>query len=116
VPAIGGGHVLGAFLGGRQVGAVQDHGAAERAYRTNLLRGGRRGHDHSAGRVEQRTGVRDRLGVVAGGVGDQAASPLGRGHPGQQGEAAAHLERADRLHVLMLDVDRGADRPVEHRI
>ena len=70
---------------------------------------GRRGHRHDdgGGNVEPRRVVGDRLGVVAGGHGDDAgASFLGR-ERGQLVERAALLERVGDLEILVFDVDVG---------
>jgi len=47
-------------------------------------------------------GVGHGLGVVTGGVGGDAAAPLGFAEAGEERQAAAHLERAGRLDVLVL--------------
>jgi hypothetical protein len=71
--------------------------------------------------VEQARGVGDRLAVVPRRGGDQAAGALGLRELRDEVDAAAHLERADRLVVLVLDRDLRADElaepgvPVERR-
>ena len=54
--------------------------------------------------------------MIAGGRADQAALALMVGQLGDKVHAAADLERADRLVVLMLDVDLRADEIVQRRV
>ena len=62
---------------------------------------------------KRRDGEGDRLAVVPGRGGDHAAAPLVVGELRDEVDAAAHLEVADRLVVLVLDPDLGADQLVE---
>ena len=66
--------------------------------------------------AEEPRGEGHRLAVVAGRGGDHPGGPLGGGQLRDQVDTAAHLERADRLVVLVLDIDLGADQLVQRRI
>jgi hypothetical protein len=54
--------------------------------------------------------------VVAGRRGDHAAFALLGAQLRDEVDATAHLERADRLVVLVLDVDLGPEQVVERRV
>ena len=58
----------------------------------------------------------DRLPVVAGARGDDAAPPLRRAEARDEVDPAANLEDADRLMVLVLDVGLAAEQLVERGI
>ena len=62
-------------------------------------------HDDGRGHPEQLRGEGDPLGVVPGGVGDDAAATLLRGELGEAVVGAAELERARALEVLALEED-----------
>ena len=95
-----------------EIAAVEDELGAEAAHRGDLDRvrllrdADRRPHAEEAG------GVGDRLAVVAGRGGDHAALPLVCAELRDQVDPAAHLEGADRLVVLVLDEDVGAEQLV----
>jgi hypothetical protein len=65
-------------------------------------------HHDDAWDVEQAAGERDRLSVVAGRIGDDAAALLGRLEPREGVVGAAELERPGALEVLALEEDAGA--------
>ena len=70
----------------------------------------RLGHADDRAHAEEPRGEGDRLAVVAGRGGDHAARPLLRGELRDEVDAAAHLEGADGLVVLVLDPDLRADQ------
>jgi hypothetical protein len=99
-----------------EVAAVEDELRAEPAHRRDLD-GVRALGDADRGRhAEEARRVPDRLAVVPGRGGDHAARPLLRPELRDEVDSAAHLERADRLVVLVLDVDLRADELVERRV
>ena len=61
-------------------------------------------------------GERDRLAVVAGARGDDARGGSSRLQRSDQVQAAANLERAGRVVVLVLDVHVGVERVGEQRM
>ena len=88
--------------------AVQHHLGAMRARRRHLHDG--RGHRHDDGGrdVQPRRVIGDRLGMVAGRHGDDAARLLGCAERSELHQRAAVLERIGDLQVLVFDVDLGA--------
>ena len=70
----------------------------------------RRRHRHHDGRRNAKAGrvIGDRLGMVAGRHGDDAARPFGCRQRGQLGARAALLERVGDLEILVFDEDLGA--------
>jgi hypothetical protein len=112
--ALGEGGGLGA--GVVEVGAVQQHVGALVEDCPELDRVGVVGHDDGAGGAGEAGGVGDALGVVAGGVGDDAAGAFGVGHGEQEVAGAAGLEGSGALLVLVLDDYRGVGGAVELRV
>jgi hypothetical protein len=93
--------VLARFV---EVAAELDHGRAERANGRRLLGIVPHRHDHRARHALALAGEGDRLTVIAGGRGDDASTLVGR-EIGYQVQAAANLEGAGRVVVLVLDED-----------
>jgi hypothetical protein len=86
---------------------VLDQLGAERAHRGELDRVRVLRHADRARDAEERARVGDRLAVVARRGRDQAAPPLLLAELRDEVDAAANLEGADRLVVLVLDPDLG---------
>ena len=86
----------------------QDHLGAESFGVADLYEGGVLGHDDQRGDAEPARMERDRLGVIAGGHGDDAAPPLLLGERHQLDQRAAILERAGNLEIFVFDEDLGA--------
>ena len=99
-----------------EVGAVKDDLGAVRAHGVHLDRAGAFGHDDDGPHAKQLRGVGHRLAVVAGGGRHHAAAPFFRRHVCHEVDAAAHLESADGLIVLMLDEDGGVEQRVQLRV
>src|SRR5581483_8094857 len=99
-----------------EVAAVDDDLGAEVAHRLHLDRVRFLGHADRGGDAEQLRGVSDRLPVVTGRGARDSRAPLGRGELREEVDAAADLERARRLVVLVLDEERGADQAVERGV
>ena len=99
-----------------EVAAVLDDLRAEAADRRDLHRVRALGHADTARTPKSRDGEGDRLAVVPGRGGDEPALALVRGELRDEVDPAAHLEVADRLVVLVLDPDLGADELVERRV
>ena len=59
---------------------------------------------------------RDRLAMIAGAGGDNAAGAFFRGHRADQVQAAAHLEGTGRIVILVLHPDRQAGGLIEQRV
>ena len=91
------------------VAAVLDELGTERAHRGELDRVRPLGDADARLEAEEARRVGDRLAVVARRGGDQAAAPLLLAQLRDEVDAAANLEGADRLVVLVLDPDLGAD-------
>ena len=104
------------LAGGVEVLPVLDQLGAERPHRSELDRIGVLGDADPGGDPEEPRGVRDRLPVVAGRRRDQPAPPLLLAELRHEVHAAADLERADRLVVLVLHPDLGAEQLVETRV
>ena len=75
-----------------------------------------RRHEHRARHAVDARGHGNRLAVIAGARGHDALRALLERHRADQVEAAAHLERARRVVVLVLHPDREAGRFVEERM
>ena len=85
------------------VAPVLDHFRAVRAHRRVLVGIVADGHDDAAADAVHAAGERDRLAVIAGaGADDAAAAILGR-ELREQVQAAANLERAGWIVILVLD-------------
>ena len=113
--AVLGGEGLAVLAGRVEVLPVHDQLGAERPHRGELHRVRVLGHaDARCDAVEAR-GIGDRLAVVSCRRRDQPARPLVLGELGDEVDPAAHLEGADRLVVLVLHPDLGADQLVEAR-
>src|SRR5581483_4191477 len=99
-----------------EVAAVFDQLRAQRAHRRVLLGIVAERHDDRARYPFALTRERNRLPVIARRRGDDAdAAFLGR-QAANQVEAAAHLDRAGRVVVLVLDADVEAEFLVEQRM
>jgi hypothetical protein len=85
------------------VAAVKDELGAEAAHRGHLHRVRVLGYADRRLHAEETGGEGERLAVVSGRGGDDAAPALIRGELRDQVDAAPHLEGADRLVVLVLD-------------
>src|SRR5262249_21721936 len=95
------------------VAVVEDDLAAV-AFRRDLLHRRRiRRHDDDARNAEDLSGERDRLGVVAGGEGDDAALLLIVAEPRERVVGAAELEGARALEVLALEENLRAGARVD---
>ena len=88
--------------------AVEQHLRAMRLGRRHLHERRRHRHHDGRGDAEARRVIGDRLGVVAGRHGDDAARPLGRRQRGELGARAALLERVGDLEIFVFDEDLGA--------
>ena len=88
--------------------AVEQHLRAMRLGRRHLHERRRHRHHDGRGDPQARRVVGDRLGVVAGRHGDDAARPLGRRQRGELGARAALLERVGDLEIFVFDEDLGA--------
>ena len=89
---------------------VQDDGGAVRARRRHLHEGRRHRHDDGRRDFQPRGVIGDRLGVVAGRHGDDAALAFGLAQRSKFVERAAVLERISDLQVFVFDVDLGAGK------
>ncbi len=107
---------LGADLGFRHGLAFEHHFSATCLRRLDLHERRRYRHDDGGRDVEALAMVGDRLGVVAGGHGDDAARAGGRVEGCKLVERAALLERVGDLQVLVFDVDIGAGDRRERRV
>ena len=87
---------------------VQDDGRAMRARCRHLHKGRRHRHDDGRRDRQPRGVVGDRLGVVAGRHGDDAAGTFGLAERRELVERAAVLERIGDLEVFVFDIDLGA--------
>ena len=96
--------------------AVEDHLGPHPLHCGHLAWIGAFGHDDARGHAEQPRRIRHRLPVVARGRGDDPGRAFGRAQLCHQVDAPAHLERADRLVVFVLDVNRRADERIERRV
>ena len=90
------------------VAIVEDDFAAVAFGRDTLDRRRVGRHDDDARDVEELSGERDRLRVIAGREGEDAAPPLGVGEPRQRVVGAAEFEGAAALQVLALEEQLGA--------
>ena len=88
--------------------AVEQHLGAIRLGRRHLHERRRHRHHDGRGDAETRRMVGDRLGVVAGRHGDDAARALGRRQRGELGAGAALLERVGDLEIFVFDEHLGA--------
>ena len=86
-----------------EIAAALLHHGAERAHRRVLLGIVAGRHEHRAGGVILAARHADRLAVVARARGDDAASAFIGGQRGDEIQPAAHLERAGRIVILVLD-------------
>jgi len=122
---VAGVHVPGPVFGGElftvlphlvEILPVRYHLRAERPDGLHLPRIGRTRYADEGVRTVKLGRVRDRLPVIAGGRGDQPGRAGRRVERGDEVDPTAHLERADRLVVLVLDphlrAGRGIQRPV----
>src|SRR6266511_1716678 len=122
---VAGVHVPGPVFGGElftvlphlvEILPVRYHLRAERPDGLHLPRIGRTRYADEGVRTVKLGRVRDRLPVIAGGRGDQPGRAGRRVERGDEVDPPAHLERADRLVVLVLDphlrAGRGIQRPV----
>lgn len=105
------GHFAGMGRGLGQGGPCHDDLCAEVAHRVHLDGRGALGHDDDGVRARDPRGERDGLRMVARRGGDEAGRTFVGVEACGQGQAAAHLERARGLHVLVLDDDIAADGP-----
>ena len=110
------GELLALLTGGVEVPPVHDQLRAERAHRGELDRVGVLGDADARADAEQARGEGDRLAVIARRRRDQPAPPLLLAELRHEVDAAADLERADGLVVLVLHPDLGAKELVETRI
>ncbi len=102
--------------------AVKRHLRAERPHRLDLQLGRRHRHDDHRARPQLARRQRDALRVVAGAGRDHAAAERGRRQVDHLVVGAAQLEAEDRLQILALEQDLGAEtrrqqrRDVERRL
>ncbi len=99
-----------------EVLTVLDQLRALRAHRGQLDRVGAFRDAHAGRDAEEARGVGDRLPVVASRGGDQSAPPLVLPELRDEVDAAADLEGAHRLMVLVLHPDLGPEQLVESGI
>src|SRR3984885_12622666 len=114
--AVLGGQLLAVLAGLVEVAPVQHHLGAEGLHRLHLHRVGLLRCAHDRAHAEQVRRVGDRLAMVAGRRRDHARAALRRAELAHQVHAAADLERADWLVVLVLDPGPRAGQLVERRI
>ncbi len=88
--------------------ADEDDFGAERAGALDLDLGGDTGHHDDRFCAEGAGGIGDALGVVAAGVGDDAAPALVIGERGDLVVGAAQFEGADGLEALRLEIELAA--------
>ncbi len=111
-----GGELLAVLARLVEVAAMEDHLSAERAHGFNLHRVRLlRYADHSV-HPEQARGVSDRLAVVPGRRRDDTPAPVVRAELADQVDPAPHLERTDRLVVLVLHPQPRSGQRIEGRI
>ena len=99
-----------------EVAPVEDELGTETPHRRDLDRVRLLGDADRRLHAEQARGEGDRLTVVAGRRGHDAALPLARGELGDEIDSSPNLEGPDRLVVLVLDEDLGAEQIVEGRV
>lgn len=97
-------------------GAMEDHLGAHAAHGRHLAGVGTLRHHDLRPHTEEPRGVGHRLAVVACGGGQYAAGPLLSAELRDQVDAAAHLEGAHGLVVLVLHISRRADQIVQRRV
>ena len=114
--AVGGGETFALLPGLVEVAPVLDDLRSERPDRLDLERVRPLGDAHRRRDAEEAGGVGDRLAVVPGRGGDQSALTLVGSQLRDEVDAAAHLEGADRLVVLVLHPDLRPDERLERRI
>ena len=115
-PALARGQRLDVLARLVEVASVLEHFGAERAHRGGLVGVVADRHDDAAANAVETAGQRDGLTVIAGARADDAAPLLLVAHLRDEIQAAANLERAGRIVVLVLDPRRAADPLVEQRM
>ena len=110
--------VLGQALGEgrslREAGAMQQHFGAEHARLLHLGVGRGAGHDDGDRYAQPRSVMGQRLRMVSGGHGHDAAATLRRVHGQQPIQGAAFLERCGELQILELEVQLRAELGGQH--
>src|SRR5712691_3127949 len=99
-----------------EVASAEDQFGTEGLHGLDLDRVSLLGHADDRADAEQAGGVGDRLAVVPGGGAGHSSTALVLGELGEQVDAAAYLERADRQMVFVLNPELGAGQRVEGRV
>ena len=114
--AVLGGLLLAVLAGLVEILPVEDHLGAQRLHRLHLDRVGLFGHADDGVHAEEAGRVGHRLAMVPGRSRDDAPPPLRRAELADQVHAAAYLEGAYRLMVLVLDPYRCAAQHFERGV